>query len=176
MINNSQQIYQFIHRQVDISELESPQFLSIRQIWDGLRNGSFAPSWSVGDMLRYPVAAIPFFTVVQVMEDGPKTFKYLFWGTGHVDVKGFDYTGRSPVDHQPEEHGQAVDREFRMVVDQKQPLAFLHDIRPQVDQTSLFQECLRLPLSNDGAQVTHVLSYSDWQTENQKWKRLFKTA
>lgn len=150
--------------------------MSIRQTWEDLRNGSFAPVWSVSDMLRYPVAAIPFFTVVQVMNDEPITFKYLFWGTGHVDVKGVDYTGRSPLDHQPEEHGQAVDREFQMVATQQCPLAFVHDIRPRVDQPSLFQECLRLPLSNDGKQVTHVISYSDWQTDNQQWKRLFKTA
>ncbi|HBC09362.1 MAG TPA: hypothetical protein DC046_17535 [Rhodospirillaceae bacterium] len=149
-------------------------FAPVMHVWNGLRKDeAFAPAWSVADLLKFPASTIPYFTVVESF-DAPPTFIYRFWGTGHVDVKGIDYTGRAPAEHQPEEHGHAIDREFHMVVDERQALAFVHDLRPQADMTSLFQECLRLPFSNDGKTVTHVVSYSDWQTENEKWKRFFK--
>jgi hypothetical protein len=165
--------YNFVHHQLDVSDLGGPLFGPVLEVWGDLRQGAFAPLWAAGDLVKYPAAAIPFFTVVQAVET-PQAFKYLFWGTGHVDVKGVDYTGRSPIDHEPAEHGRAIDKEFRMVVEQRRMLAFVHDLRPQTTRSSLFQECLRLPLSADGEHVTHVISYSDWQTENEKWKRFFK--
>lgn len=139
-----------------------------------MKKDVFAPPWAVADLLKYPAAAVPYLTVVEVIKS-PQYFRYRFWGTGHADVKGFDYTGRSPLDHLPEEHGRAIDREYRMVVAERQAMAFVHDLQPQTDQPSRFQECLRLPMSNDGETVTHVISYSDWQTENEKWKRFFET-
>ena len=150
-------------------------FASVLRVWNDLRkNEAFAPAWSVAELLKFPASTIPYFTVVEA-HGSPREFPYRFWGTGHVDVKGIDYTGRAPAEHQPEEHGDAIDREFHMVANERQALAFVHDLRPQADLTSLFQECLRLPFSNDGVTVTHVVSYSDWQTENEKWKRFFKT-
>ncbi|MEQ9557508.1 MAG: hypothetical protein RIG67_17200 [Rhodospirillales bacterium] len=169
-IRNPKPTYKLINHQIAISELGGPQFSPVMRTWDELRRGAFAPPWSVGDFLKYPATVVPYLTVVDVI-DVPPGFRYRFWGTGLSDVKGFDYTGRAPSDHLPEEHGRAIDLEYRMVLAECRPLAFVHDLRPRTDQASLFQECLRLPLSNDGETVTHIISYSDWQTENEKWKR-----
>jgi len=165
--------YGFANNQVAIPELDGTFFPEILNVWEGLRNDAFAPRWDVGDMLLYPAAAIPYFTVVEVSSETPELL-YRFWGSGHVDVKGVDHTGRAPIEHEPREHGRTIDREYRFVLEARTPCAFVHEIYPRNRPLPLYQECVRMPLSNDGETVTHVISYSDWQTESEKWKSFFR--
>lgn len=42
------------------------------------------------------------------------------------------------------------------------------------DGEPIFQDTLRLPLSDDGETVTEVLSYADWRSRHKQWQRVFE--
>ncbi len=162
-ISTSEPTYRFFQREVALADLRNPLFAEALAVWNALRGGAIAPPWRVADMLRYPPAVIPFISVADLTADGD--FRYRYWGTGHVDVKGYDYTGRSPRDHEPAEYGRMIDNEYRAVAETAKPLAFIHDVRPGLAQTSKFQETMRLPLANDGQTVSGVISFADWRSK-----------
>ena len=172
-ISASDPAYRFFQREVPIADLRNPLFADVLAVWTALRDGTMAPPWRVADMLRYPPVVIPFISVVDVTEDGE--FRYRYWGTGHVDVKGYDYTGRSPRDHEPADYGRMINDEYRAVAETAKPMAFVHDIRPGLAQVSKFQETLRLPLANDGRTVSGVISFADWRTNAGHWTEMFDT-
>jgi hypothetical protein len=172
-ISTSEPAYRFFQREGAIDDLRNPLFAEVLGVWDQLRDGNVAPPWRVADMLRYPPAVIPFISVVDVTTDGE--FRYRYWGTGHVDVKGYDYTGRSPRDHEPADYGRMINDEYRAVVEAAKPTAFVHDIRPGLAHVSKFQETLRLPLANDGRTVSGVISFADWRTNSSQWTEMFDT-
>lgn len=162
-ISTSEPAYRFFQREVAIADLRNPLFADALTVWNTLRGDAIAPPWRVADMLRYPPAVIPFISVADLTADGD--FRYRYWGTGHVEVKGYDYTGRSPRDHEPAEYGRMIDSEYRAVAESVQPMAFIHDVRPGLAQVSKFQETMRLPLANDGQTVSGVISFADWRSK-----------
>ena len=141
-------------------------------VWDDLRGDRFAPPWRTTDLLRLPSRVIPYIAVADVLRD-PEDYVYRFWGTGHFDVKGEDLTGCSVRCQKPPALGQILFSEYQLVVARRSPQAFRHDLRPDPDRASLWQETLRLPLSADGVNVTQVLSFADWRTRAENWKELF---
>ena len=165
--------YRFFQRQVDISNLQNPLFSEVLDVWNSLRSGAIAPPWRVADLLRYPSSVIPFISIVDLLPNGE--FRYRYWGTGHVDVKGYDYTGQSPLAHEPPEYGRMINDEYTSIVAAGHPMAFIHDIRPGLAQVSKYQETLRLPLSNDGISVSGVISFADWLTNSGQWTEMFDT-
>lgn len=162
-----------IHKlEVAISELTNPNFSMLIKLWDALRGHAFAPAWRDIDLSSFPGDIIPYITVADLLEHEP-TVLYRFWGTGHTRVKGIDLTGKSPLAATPPVVGQIIFQEYLQVRDKRVPMAFIHDIRPQSDTSSRFQETLRLPLSNDGHTVTNVLSLADWQTNQDYWVKMY---
>lgn len=161
-ISTSEPAYRFFQREVAIADLRNPLFAEALVVWNTLRGDAIAPPWRVADMLRYPPAVIPFISVADLTADGD--FRYRYWGTGHVEVKGYDFTGRSPRDHEPAEYGRMIDNEYRAVTETAKPMAFIHDVRPGLAQVSKFQETMRLPLANDGQAVSGVISFADWRS------------
>jgi hypothetical protein len=172
-ISVSDPAFRFFQRQVPISDLNNPLFADVLDVWKNLRADDMAPPWRVADLLRYPAAVIPFISVVDRTPEGE--FVYRYWGTGHVDVKGYDYTGKSPLNHEPPEYGRMINDEYRTVAQGAEPMAFVHDIRPGLAQVSKYQETLRLPLANDGKTVSGVISFADWRTNAGHWTEMFDT-
>ncbi len=158
--------------EIEVSKLTNPNFPELMKIWNKLRGDRIAPAWRDVNLSMFPTSIIPFITVVDVFEE-PVSFIYRFWGTGHTRVKGTDLTGKSPLSTIPREVGDFIHHEFTRVRDEATPMAFLHDIRPQLDEPSRFQETLRLPLSSDGKTVTNILSLADWQTDQVYWSQLY---
>ena len=173
-ISTTEHAHRFDQRQIPVSNLNNPKFQEVLGIWSALRGQSIAPAWNTADLLKYPTSVIPYISVVDVLPDGE--FRYRFWGTGHSDVKGYDYTGQSPRDHEPQEYGHMIHDDYEQVVNQAEPVAFVHDIRPEISHAPKFQETLRLPLSNDGKNVTGVISFADWHTNADHWVDFFEVA
>jgi len=159
-------------QQIEIPKLTNPNFSILMDIWTGLCDGRLAPAWRDVKLPTFPGKIIPFITVVDIVES-PDQFSYRFWGTGHSRVKGIDLTGKSPQLLTPKAVADLVCEEFTQVRDNKIPMAFVHDIRPQPDEPSKIQETLRLPLSCDGQTVTNILSLADWQTDQTYWSNMY---
>ena len=158
--------------EIEFSKLINPNFSILMDLWTGLCGGRFAPMWRDVDLSRFPGDIIPFITVIDVSDSGDP-FSYRFWGTGHTRVKGVDLTGKSPQSMLPKVVADLIFQEFTLVRNNKTPMSFVHDIRPQSDEASRIQETLRLPLSNDGQNVTNILSLADWQTDQDYWSTMY---
>lgn len=152
--------------------VEIETFRQVLELWHELKDQRFAPPWQASAMIQLPSDVLPFLTVVDV-QTAPEDYVYRLWGTGHTAIKGFDLTGRSVLAYDAPDLGRVIFDEMREVVAAREPLAFRHDVLPQPDRLSLYQDTLRLPLSADGETVTQVLSYADWRSRGDEWKQLF---
>lgn len=159
--------------ELPIESLESAEFHQVLDLWEQLRGDRFAPSWRAADLMRLPGKIVPFICIADVQTE-PEDYIYRFWGTGHTEVKGIDNTGKSVAAHDPEELGQAIFGEYRRVVSERVPLAFRHDLYPELRHAAMYQDTIRLPLSADGETVTQVLSYADWRSRWEEWQRIFQ--
>ncbi len=160
--------------EITFDELASKSFTVLKSYWEGQRAGRFAPAWRDIDLFALGGAVVPLVTVTDVIES-PRDFIYRFWGTGHTEIKGVDNTGKSVRDHDPPSLGEIFWHEYDVVVTEKRPVAFRHDIREADDIVPRYQDVLRLPLSDDGVHVTNVISYADWRSSRESWKKLFDT-
>lgn len=159
--------------ELPIESLGSEAFLHVLDTWQALRGDRFAPAWRDVDLTRLSGKIVPFICVADVHTD-PEDYVYRFWGTGHTEVKGIDNTGKSVRCHDPAELGETLFREYGRVMRERVPLAFRHDLYPELRHAALYQDTVRLPLSNDGETVTHVLSYADWRSRREDCQRIFE--
>ncbi len=131
--------------------------------WDRLRGKAFAPSWRQFELPALEPKSIPFVVVADVVHE-PLDFIIRFWGTAHVSRKGVDKTGQS-ITQKPNFRGDVGFEEYRLVLTEKALLASrdivnLHDFS---DLLPFEQTLVRLPLSDDGVNVHHVVSLAQWE-------------
>jgi len=149
--------------QVAISDILTPEFEAFVDYWDSLRDGAFAPSWKQFDLVALNPKSIPRVVVVDVLHD-PFDVVVRFWGTGHVQRKGFDKTGK-PIAGTPTARGPTAFAEYRWVVENKVPFASRDTVNllDAIGKPPFHQSLIRLPLSNDGEAVDHIVSLAAWE-------------
>jgi len=149
--------------QVAISDILTPEFEAFMDYWNSLRVGAFAPSWKQFDLVALNPKSIPRLVVVDV-HHGPFDVVVRFWGTGHVQRKGFDKTGTS-IAGMPTVRGPVAFSEYRWVVENRQPFASRDTVNllDAVGKPPFHQTLIRLPLSNDGERVDHIVSLASWE-------------
>jgi hypothetical protein len=148
---------------VAIDEIATPEIRAFIEYWDSLRGDAFAPSWKAFDLSALEPKSIPYVVVADVIHD-PLDFIIRFWGTAHVSRKGVDKTGRSII-AKPDLRGATAFDEYREVVEEKHPVASRDIVNLQTFSNLLpFEQSLvRLPLSDDGKNVHHVVSLAQWE-------------
>lgn len=149
---------------VDIDKLEPQQpFKEFLTYWQRLLvNGAFAPSWGQFQLLDLPSELIPNITVVDVRVD-PMDFIYRFWGTGHQYAKMRDYTGRSVNEIDPPMLAEAIFRQYEKTAQERQPIGFVRTVEQPGGSGPVTQGILRVPLSSNGEDIDHIVSYSSWE-------------
>lgn len=149
--------------EVAIGDL-SPRLAACVEYWRSLGADGALPSWRDVDLTQIPSDVLPFVTVVDIdwsrgTVDGD-AIVYRYWGTGHVRAKNIERTGRAISEHSSRAH--VVTAEYLRVLDERRPIAFVKNIRIDEPWHAVVQTTVRLPLSNDGTCVDHVLSASEW--------------
>jgi len=149
--------------QVAISDILTPEFEDFMDYWNSLRGGAFAPSWEQFDLLALDPKSIPRVVVDDVHRD-PLDVVVRFWGTGHVQRKGFDKTGKS-IAGTPTIRGPTAFSEYKWVVENRQPFASRDAVNllDTVGKPPFRQTLVRLPLSDDGDRVNHIVSLASWE-------------
>ena len=145
-----------------VEDITRPEVMAFFKYWEERSGDRFAPSWKEFDLMALDPKSVPYVVVADVVSD-PLDFIIRFWGTAHVSRKGVDKTGRS-VGATPAFRGRTPFHEYTWVMNQKQPLLArdiinLHEFGGMLD---FEQEILRLPLSDDGQDVHHVVSLASW--------------
>lgn len=161
---------------VPLEELcRRPHFQGVSDAWNRWRNDRFAPPWRPLALAELPPRTLPFATVVELQARGDDDI-YRFWGSGLVDVTAVDMTGRGVAEHKPTALARAFLREYQRMAVARDPLGFRHMFTLPDRDMPVTLETIRLPLSQDGARVTHVLSYSDWHSRFREWQRIFELS
>lgn len=153
--NGERTIYEVVSRSARTGRLFG-DLNKLFALWDKQRGGSFAPAWRTFDLRHAPMLLIPWIAVVTVTPD-PLDFVYCFWGTERTRLQGKDYTGLSVCDFRPEAIAQKAFGEYAEVLETGEP-RYLTTYGLTDQKTKPFTyHFLRLPFSDDGEAVTHIL-------------------
>jgi len=118
------------------------------------------PSWSDFELQNIPPRVLVTTHVTDVVEKW-EDYRIRFWGSGFVDIHNQEATHQWVSEIDPPELGAAVVENIAAVVDAGEPRAYTILLqtpgRPQK-----FQVVLRLPLSDDGQTVNHVVTVSEF--------------
>jgi len=141
----------------DLDLAEIPEDVApLVEYWHSITpEGTVGPAWSAFDLLRIPPQYLPTTLVVDYEED-VDTFRYRYWGREITDVAGGDYTGKT-VKELPGIYRDPADRSYRAAIASKSP-CFEHYSIVDKGKEINFQRVVRLPLSEDGRQITGFVS------------------
>jgi hypothetical protein len=126
--------------------------------WQSVRDGAFAPSWSRFRLEDLPPKAVPWCSVVDVLED-PLDFVVRFWGSARRDLYGHEITGKRLSTGNTNPVSGSMSGQNALVVDVRAPKFFRAFARRE-GGFELEYGFLRMPLSDDGTRVTKIFSIS----------------
>jgi hypothetical protein len=145
-------------RRVEFPSSCHPTTVALYEYWLETCGDRRMPMRSDIDPIIIPRAVLPGISVVEVVQDD-RRYVYRLVGTGDVEVRGNDPTGKSVLEGffgpSPEDALACYDR----VVASRAPLL---DPMPFTTPSGEFvtEETLFLPLSEDGINVSKILVYS----------------
>lgn len=140
---------------IDIENL-SPELAPILAYWQELvPDGAIVPSWSQFDLMKIPLPYLPYCAVADYDAEAT-TFSYRFWGTQLTETFGHDFTGKS-FTSLPVRFRTVSIRTYSAVVARKKPVLVNFAIGESTVPLQ-FSQALRLPLSNDGTNVSNILT------------------
>lgn len=129
--------------------------------WTDLAAGRLGPSWAEFDLMTgMPPKLIPFSNVADVVRGG-EDFYFRFYGTNLAEILGKELSGKWVSDGDPKELANAAMTSMRQVVQRRAPVfqnAIIHS-RYVIN----LQRLIRLPLSDDGTEVTHILTVAHFE-------------
>lgn len=150
--------------EVELESLSEP-LKQCLDYWKSLCSDGALPSWKQFDLMSLPSEIIPLVAVIDVKWGDKEAVSaddmvYRFWGTGHVNAKNIERTGNKLS----EQSGRTaiVEKEYQKVIYEKRPVAYKKHIRVNKPLDAITQVTVRLPLSDDGQKINHVVSASEW--------------
>lgn len=147
---------------VEINDLPSA-LRAVHDYWDSLRDGRMAPAWSEIDLVRFPAKLLPTTMIVDVHDPLEKSI-FRYWGSKLTEIHGVDMTSRHPYELNPPEFGQQLLNDHREIVEKKIPLAWHYSFLA-VGGYVHSHSVIRLPLSDDGKRVNHIIVVVDYSRE-----------
>lgn len=127
----------------------------VHAYWLSKANGRFAPTWADINLFELPAPYIPYVIVCDVLPK--KDYRFRYWGRGHTDYFGEDYTGRFLTDISPDWAQDHLRTQYDRVVEARLPLAY--NIEYENLPTTVYS--YRAPLSDDGENITGIFSVVD---------------
>ncbi len=154
---------------VDLSEIAEPAIHEFVEFWSTRKGDAFAPTWKQFDLSELNPKLVPYVIVADAIYD-PSTgeiedFVIRFWGTGHAEWKGVNKTGKRTRD-EPQFRGPTGWEEYLLVVREKRPVASRDIVYREHFKkwVNVEQVQVRVPLSDDGINVSKVATLGCWST------------
>ena len=133
-----------------------PDLLLSHDYWQSIRpENAIGPSWKQFDLIALPSAVLPYSLVID-FDKKTDTYRYRFWGSHLTGIFGADFTAKT-IEQIPFMLRAASRQSYGHIVQSKAPQFYQFDVCDS-KQTSVFQSALRLPLSDDGENVSHIVS------------------
>ncbi len=136
---------------------------AVYEYWFSLKDNRFAPSWREIDLFEIPADLIPTTIVVDIASP-VKQSTFRFWGSRLTEIHGVDMTGNHPYLLKPAEIGEKLLSDHIEIVERKCPIAWHYSFLASggyIHSHSL----VRLPLSDNGKDVSHILIVIDFSPE-----------
>ncbi|MEQ8228096.1 MAG: hypothetical protein RIA64_08420 [Rhodospirillales bacterium] len=144
-----------------LAELTEP-LTSVLNYWRGLGGEELACSWPQFNLVDLPPQVLPTTLVVDVFDDMSKN-RFRYWGSKMTEIHGADMTGRSPYDMSPRDFAEDLRNQHSEIRTERtasaDTLGFIHERGFDHMHT-----VLRMPLSNDGHSVDHIVGVV-WYTD-----------
>ncbi len=145
-------------RSVYIEPAESPvdYHREALKYWERKRGTRFAPSWRDISLMDFPPKVIPAIVVTDINHE---TFEmsYRFWGSQLTEMHGHDYTGETPADLMPKLLAEGSVNAYQVLIEKKIPQLEIKEFYHR-EVLRGRQMVLRLPLSNDGENVSNSMN------------------
>jgi len=143
-----------------------PAFSAAMEYWEKKRGSRFAPSWSDIELLDLPTSVIPNCIVLDLGAD-LQASRYRFYGSAVGDVHGMELSNRTISDVKPAAFREHILFQYQTVVEVREPRLFatLITVRSGARRQHYI---LRMPLSDDGDDVTNIFSIQDASDDRQE--------
>jgi hypothetical protein len=123
--------------------------------WIDKRDDRLMPSRRDIDPVELPAKVLPNLQIIEVIGGGAR-FRYRLIGTALVEAYGMDFSGRIADELFPDDRLNFVQGIYRTVCTTKVPLFSRNKYHTPKD-IDLFSSRIYMPLSDDGANVHHIL-------------------
>jgi len=141
--------------------------------WRSLVDEGEIPAPADFEIMKLPPASLPTTHIADVI-DGGIEFRYRFWGSKFRNHLGYDGTGLTFAELQPEEIRDPVREANRLVVREKRPFAMMSEFtRGEKSPHQGFQRFLRLPLGT-GGNVLQVVSLVEFLQDYKQSRKIIE--
>lgn len=139
----------------------TPLFSDTFNVWKSVdRIGTYANA-SKFLLDTMPAKILPWSILADVIvQDGETDFRFRFWGTQRATLIGYDLTGKSMRDVQADHMREGNVREYQQLLELRAPLLCRTPIVTSTGR-AISLTSIRLPLSDDGKQISRVFSALD---------------
>lgn len=135
--------------------------------WNRLRGDAFAPAWDAFSWDHVPDEMVRQAAVVEVRR-GPLDFFYCYWGEGRTAMQGGDYTGMSVREFKPKQIAEKAIIEYTEVMAQRMALCVKTQLSQDTGDDKIDYPFLRLPFSDDGVRVNHIMGVGLYDESTKK--------
>ena len=139
----------------DLASLEGDLAKSLNY-WKSLLGDRTMPPWSEFELLKIPHQILKTTHVTDINSDSGD-YKVRFWGTGLVEVHQQELSQKWVSEMTPPALSGFVLKGIKQLRKERAPTAYSTTLE-SIGQPEILQTTLRLPLSDDGEQVTHAVT------------------
>ena len=154
-----------------------PNTLAIAlEYWQKVKGDAFAPSLETFKLLDLPPKSISQTIIVDLHE--PNVYdsahaKFRFFGTLWVETSAQEVTGKTVDQFLPQSVHTMLSDQYKRLLAVRRPLAFKNILPTPKGLVSRFT-ILRLPISSDGENVTHVASVCEFEENREALQETFE--
>jgi len=123
--------------------------------WRGMDGETLQCAWREFDLMRLPISVIPSTMVIDIgptMDDN----RYRFWGSHMTAIRGKDLTGKNPYHDIDQVKAAELRKHHKNAIETSAASASKYSFKWDSGVTHQ-HSTLRLPLSNDGQHVHHLV-------------------
>jgi hypothetical protein len=141
-------------KRLPLSDLTAP-LTDVLDHWRARGGEQLACPWPQFEMHLLPPEILPTTLVVDVFDDSSRN-RYRFWGSMMTQIHGTDMTGKYPYDLGPDGLGRDLLPQHGEIRETRAARADILGFEDDQGASHL-HTILRLPLSNDGQMVDHIV-------------------
>lgn len=142
--------------------------------WQALKGDRIGPPWQKIDMLKLPLALLATTVVVDRFEDeNGENFRYRYCGSALRNIHDLEMTGKTPDDLPVTALSKYIKKAFHQVSETKAPVFSIYGTNV-VKGFDEFLQVARLPLSDDGKQVSSIISVIQYLQDDFALSNMFE--